>query len=60
MFGLEQIAGQLIFRSTQLLKQSSYNLMKLLQLRVPIVIIGKAECGILLQSNLRCDVFDDV
>jgi hypothetical protein len=50
----------MIFRSTQLLEQSSYNLMKLLQLRVPVVVIGKAECGILLQSNLRCDVFDDV
>jgi hypothetical protein len=47
VLGLEQVAGQLVFPSTQLLEQCIYYLMKLLQLRVPIVVVGKTERGIL-------------
>jgi hypothetical protein len=47
VLGLEQVAGHIVFPSTQLLEQCSYNLMKLFQLRVPIVVIGKTKGGIL-------------
>jgi hypothetical protein len=47
MLGLEQVAGQMVSPSTQLLEQCSDNLMKLFQLRVPIVVIGKTKGGII-------------
>ena len=60
MLGLEQVAGQLVFPSTQLLEQSSYDLMKLFQPRVPVVVVSKAKGDILSQSNPRCNIFNNV
>ena len=60
MLDLEQGAGQLVFPSTQLLEQSSYNLMKLFQPRIPVVVISKTKGDILSQSNPRRDIFDNV
>ena len=60
MFGLEQVAGQPGFSSTQLLEQSSYDPMKLFQPRVLVVVVSKAKGDILLQSNPRCNIFNNV
>lgn len=46
--------------SAQLLDQSSYDLMKVFEVRIPIVIICKADSNILLQPNLCCGIFNDV
>lgn len=60
MFSLEQVAGQLVFPSTQLLDQRSYDLMEIFQLHVPIVIVSKAEGVTLSQLHPRRNVFNDV
>lgn len=60
MLGLEQVARQLFLLSTYLLEQCCYNLMKVFQLCVLIIVVSKAETGILSQSEPRRNVFYNV
>lgn len=60
MLDLEQVGRYALAPSTQLLDQSSYNLRKIAQLRVLIVVVGKTDRRVFSQCGFGRDIFYNV